>query len=185
MNIYEKLLRVQVELKAPKGQYNSFGKYKYRSCEDILTAVKPLLEKVGATITITDDLALVGDRFYVKATATFTDTEKCTAITNTAFAREDENKKGMDGSQVTGTASSYARKYALNALFLIDDNADPDTDADTADRPIDERHWKALQKAIKEHGLTPTAFLQSFGCSKPSDITYAIERNMIAQLEKE
>ena len=134
MNIYEKLLRVQVELKAPKGQYNSFGKYKYRSCEDILTAVKPLLDKVGATITITDDLVLVGDRFYVKATATFTDTEKCTAITNTAFAREDENKKGMDGSQITGTASSYARKYALNGLLLIDDTKDADTDENHNER---------------------------------------------------
>lgn len=144
MNIYEKLLRVQVELKAPKGQYNSFGKYKYRSCEDILTAVKPLLEKVGATITITDDLVLVGDRFYVKATATFTDTEKCTAITNSAFAREDENKKGMDGSQVTGTASSYARKYALNGLLLIDDTKDADTDENH-----NERKAKA-EKAEKE-----------------------------------
>lgn len=144
MNIYEKLLRVQVELKAPKGQYNSFGKYKYRSCEDILTAVKPLLDKVGATITITDDLVLVGDRFYVKATATFTDTEKCTAITNTAFAREDENKKGMDGSQITGTASSYARKYALNGLLLIDDTKDADTDENH-----NERKAKA-EKAEKE-----------------------------------
>lgn len=144
MNIYEKLLRVQVELKAPKGQYNSFGKYKYRSCEDILTAVKPLLDKVGATITITDDLVLVGDRYYVKATATFTDTEKCTAITNTAFAREDENKKGMDGSQITGTASSYARKYALNGLLLIDDTKDADTDENH-----NERKAKA-EKAEKE-----------------------------------
>lgn len=142
MNIYEKLLRVQVELKAPKGQYNSFGKYKYRSCEDILTAVKPLLEKVKATITISDELVLVGDRFYIKATASFidTDTNLGTTIENTAFAREDENKKGMDGSQITGTASSYARKYALNGLLLIDDTKDADTD---------ENHNKRKAKAEK------------------------------------
>jgi len=128
MTIYEKLLRVQVELKAPKGQYNSFGKYKYRSCEDILTAVKPLLDKVGATITLSDDIFLIGDRFYVKATATFHDVEKGSTITNSALAREDENKKGMDSSQVTGATSSYARKYALNGLFLLDDVKDADTD---------------------------------------------------------
>lgn len=134
MTIYEKLLRVQVELKAPKGQYNSFGKYKYRSCEDILTAVKPLLDKVGATITLSDDIFLVGDRFYVKATATFHDVEKGSTITNSALAREDENKKGMDGSQITGTASSYARKYALNGLLLIDDTKDADTDENHNER---------------------------------------------------
>ena len=134
MTIYEKLLRVQVELKAPKGQYNSFGKYKYRSCEDILTAVKPLLDKVGATITLSDDIFLVGDRFYVKATATFRDVEKGSTITNSALAREDENKKGMDGSQITGTASSYARKYALNGLLLIDDTKDADTDENHNER---------------------------------------------------
>lgn len=146
MNIYEKLLRVQVELKAPKGQYNSFGKYKYRSCEDILTAVKPLLEKVKATITISDELVLVGDRFYIKATASFidTDTNLGTTIENTAFAREDENKKGIDGSQITGTASSYARKYALNGLLLIDDTKDTDTDENH-----NERKAKA-EKAEKE-----------------------------------
>lgn len=134
MNIYEKLLRVQVELKAPKGQYNSFGKYKYRSCEDILTAVKPLLDKVGAIITLTDDLVIVGDRFYVKAQATFLDMEKFTSISSSAFAREDETKKGMDGSQITGTASSYARKYALNGLLLIDDTKDADTDENHNER---------------------------------------------------
>lgn len=144
MTIYEKLLRVQVELKAPKGQYNSFGKYKYRSCEDILTAVKPLLDKVGATITITDEIEHIGDRFYVRAQAAFMDVEKGTSICNSAFAREDETKKGMDGSQITGTASSYARKYALNGLLLIDDTKDADTDENH-----NERKAKA-EKAEKE-----------------------------------
>lgn len=136
MNIYEKLMKVQQELKAPKGQYNSFGKYKYRSCEDILEAVKPLLEKNKLTLTLTDTIVPASEnRFYVKATAKLTDIEIADAeeiepktIENTAFAREDAEKKGMDGSQITGTASSYARKYALNGLFLIDDTKDADTD---------------------------------------------------------
>lgn len=184
MKLYEKLLKVQTTLKAPKDKYNSFGKFKYRSCEGILEAVKPILKENELVLTLTDTIENRGDRYYVVATATIWDGEGA-RLSVTAYAREQDTKGGMDAAQITGAASSYARKYALNALFLIDDNADPDTDADTADRPIDERHWKALQKAIKEHGLTPTAFLQSFGCSKPSDITYAIERNMIASLEKE
>ena len=128
MSVNEKLLAVQAELKAPKEQYNNFGKYTYRSCEDILEAVKPLLAKNKATLRIADEIMLIGERFYIKATATFADIETGEAVTNTAFAREDETKKGMDGSQITGTASSYARKYCLNGLFLIDDTKDADTD---------------------------------------------------------
>lgn len=123
----EALRLIQQELKAPKGQYNSFGKYHYRSCEDIVESVKPLLAKHGVQLTLTDDIVMVGDRIYVKATATLYD-EKGVSETATAFAREPEQKKGMDESQITGTASSYARKYALNGLFLIDDTKDPDTD---------------------------------------------------------
>lgn len=118
------MLAVQNELKAPKGQYNSFGKYHYRSCEDILEAVKPLLVKQGLLLTISDDIISVGDRVYVKATVTISDGEH--SITNTALAREEESKKGMDGSQVTGASSSYARKYALNGMFCIDDTKDSD-----------------------------------------------------------
>lgn len=130
MNIFEKLLAIQQELKAPKGQYNSFGKYKYRSCEDILEAVKPICAKYNALLTVSDDLVYMGDRYYIKATATLVDTTETinNMIENTAFAREEETKKGMDGSQITGTASSYARKYALNGLFCIDDTKDADTD---------------------------------------------------------
>ena len=117
---------VQFKLKAPKGQVNSFGHYNYRSCEDILEAVKPLLHEAGLTLTLSDDVIAVGNRVYVKATATVTDGAE--SISNTAFAREAESKKGMDDSQVTGTASSYARKYALNGLFAIDDTKDADTD---------------------------------------------------------
>lgn len=127
MNIYEKLQAVQAELKVPKGQFNDFGKYKYRSCEDILEAVKPVLAAHNAAITVGDELINLGDRYYVKAIATFYDTEKGDTIQNAAFAREPENKKGMDDSQITGTASSYARKYALGGLLLIDDTKDADT----------------------------------------------------------
>lgn len=129
MSVLEKLGAIQCELKAPKGQYNSFGKYKYRSCEDILEAVKPLLIKHKCALTVTDDLRLIGERYYVCAEATLYDAEERETVTNTAFAREDEQKKGMDGSQITGTASSYARKYALNGLLLCDDTKDADTDA--------------------------------------------------------
>ena len=122
----KELIEIQKELKAPKGQYNSFGKYKYRSAEDILEAVKPLLHKHGCQLYLTDKIELIGDRFYVKATAVLTDGEDHIEVS--AYAREDLDKKGMDGSQITGTASSYARKYCLNGLFLIDDTKDADTD---------------------------------------------------------
>lgn len=121
-----KLQEIQHRLKAPKGQYNSFGKYKYRSCEDILEAVKPILNEVGCSLTLSDEVVLIGDRYYIKATAKLTGSD--TNETATAYAREDLDKKGMDGSQITGTASSYARKYALNGLFCIDDTKDADTD---------------------------------------------------------
>ena len=123
MNIYERMSEIQRELKAPKGQYNAFGKYNYRSCEDILDAVKKLL-KEGEFVNIEDEILLIGDRFYVKATAHF-----CLGggrISSSAYAREPLNKKGMDESQITGATSSYSRKYALNGLFAIDDNKDAD-----------------------------------------------------------
>lgn len=119
----EKLAKIQKELKAPKGQLNKFGGYNYRSCEDILEAVKPLLD--GAILTLQDEIINIGNRFYVKATATFTDGTYTHSVT--AMAREPETKKGMDESQITGMASSYARKYALNGLFCIDDTKDADT----------------------------------------------------------
>ena len=126
---FEKLAKVQGELKAPKGQKNSFGGYKYRSCEDILEAVKPLCVNAGLLLTITDNIMLVGDRYYIQATVSVSDSDEEKTVT--AYAREAQNKKGMDESQVTGAASSYARKYALNGMFLIDDTKDADTDAYT------------------------------------------------------
>lgn len=121
--IIKKLSQIQQQLKAPKSQHNNFGNYNYRNCEDILEAVKPLLGDL--VLTISDDIVSIGSRYYVKATATLSDGQN--TITNTAFARESETKKGMDESQITGASSSYARKYALNGLFCIDDTKDADS----------------------------------------------------------
>lgn len=152
MNIYEKLLAVQTELKAPKGQYNSFGKYKYRSCEDIVEAVKPLLLKYKAVLAITDDVVMRGERYYIQATTRFIDVETGDEINTTAYAREEETKKGMDGSQVTGASSSYARKYALNALFAIDDTKDSDSTNTHGKEPKEEEptisRLDALRNAV-------------------------------------
>ncbi len=126
MSVYKKLAAIQGELIAPKGQHNDFGKYNYRSCEDILKAVKPLCEKNDCMIYITNELKIVGDRYYVEAKVTFVDLESDEKIVSTAQAREEESKKGMDGSQVTGASSSYARKYALAGLFCIDNEKDSD-----------------------------------------------------------
>lgn len=127
MTIYEKLGNVQVSLKVPKTEFNAFGKYKYRTAENILEEVKPLLRQQKAVIVINDSLEQLGERYYIKATIDFIDTETSEKITVSAFAREEESKRGMDGSQVTGASSSYARKYALNGLFSIDDTKDSDT----------------------------------------------------------
>lgn len=142
----KEIIAIQSELKAPKSQFNKFGGYKYRKAEDILEAVKPLLNKQKCTLTITDDIVMVGNRIYVKATATIKN-EKGECETTTGWAREEETKKGMDGSQITGASSSYARKYALNGLFAIDDNADSDTTNDG-------QHQEAQQQTQAQH---PTA----------------------------
>lgn len=135
----KELIEIQNELKAPKNQWNSFGKYNYRSAEDILEAVKPLLKKHGCHLTISDEMIQLGDRYYVKATATLS--KDADSISTTAFAREPESKKGMDESQITGMASSYARKYALNGLFLIDDTKDADS--------MDNRPKDVLREALE------------------------------------
>lgn len=147
MNIYEKLLNIQNELKAPKNQFNKFGNYKYRNAEDILEAVKPICLKYKAVINVYDTIKQVGDRYYVEANAVITDVEKpAEYIENKASAREEESKKGMDSSQVTGATSSYARKYALNGLLCIDDTKDTDS----------EEYQKQVQKNNK--GTTPYNF---------------------------
>jgi len=127
------LTKIQSELKAPKNQFNSFGNYKYRSCEDILEALKPILKEMYATVVMSDDIVLIGERYYVKATVTLKTDEGETSTT--AYAREAQDKKGMDVSQITGATSSYARKYALNGLFLIDDVKDADTHDNTQPKP--------------------------------------------------
>jgi len=126
--IYEKLMRIQTELKAPKNLYNSFGKYKYRNAEGICEAVKSYLKGNNVSLTISDDVCEIGGRVYVKATATLTDCETGDFVSVSAYAREADDKKGMDAAQVTGATSSYARKYALNGLFLLDDTKDVDSE---------------------------------------------------------
>lgn len=182
----EKLIKIQQALKAPKNQYNDFGKYAYRSCEDILEAVKPLVAEEGLVLTLSDELVQMGDRYYVKATVTLTD--GTASIQAHAFAREAMTKKGMDESQVTGTASSYARKYALNGLFCIDDAKDADTEEyqsalvhsgqqhnkkSTLYDPV--KQWnnlvaRAINGGISQNELTQYV-IQQFKVSKPSDLT--------------
>ena len=150
----KRLIEIQTKLKAPKNQYNSFGKYNYRSCEDILEGVKPLLKETGLALIITDEIISLDGRFYVKATASLFDNDGKTVASTSALAREEETKKGMDGSQVTGASSSYARKYALNGLFAIDDTKDADStnthDKKEVAKPInpDEKIINALKEML-------------------------------------
>lgn len=152
MKVYEKLAYIQKTLKVSKENYNSFGKYKYRSCEDILEGVKPLCEEVKTVLTLTDAVVQIGDRYYIKATASLFDIESGDSVITDAYAREDLDKKGMDLAQVTGSVSSYARKYALNGLFCIDDTKDSDaTNKHGQDEPKDPPTFpKAVELVTKE-----------------------------------
>lgn len=176
MEFIEKIVAIQSELKAPKGQYNSFGKYNYRSCEDILEGVKPLLTKHGLVLTIQDSIDLIGDRFYVKATATITDGKE--QLSTSAYARESLDKKGMDASQVTGATSSYARKYALNGLLAIDDTKDADT-MDNSKKPVQQTqetvyNWQTLKARATQGGISEDDLVhyvtETFKVSKPSEL---------------
>lgn len=176
MEFIEKIVAIQSELKAPKGQYNSFGKYNYRSCEDILEGVKPLLAKHGLVLTIRDGIELIGDRFYVKATATITDGKE--QLSTEAYARESAEKKGMDASQVTGATSSYARKYALNGLLAIDDTKDADT-MDNSKKPVQQTqetvyNWQTLKARATQGGISEEELVhyvtETFKVSKPADL---------------
>lgn len=200
MNVYQKLITVQSKLKAPKSQYNSFGKYNYRNCEDILEALKPLLSEVGATVIISDSIEKVDNRFYVKATVMFIDTEAegGTPIMASAYAREEDSKKGMDGSQVTGATSSYARKYALNGLFAIDDTKDADFgdnrgDGDKAKATGADAHFDAsIQYATKEqtdaltqaYGARLGEFLAKVNVSDIKLLPFKVAEDAIAKLEE-
>ena len=195
-NVYFKLMKVQSKLKAPKGQYNQFGRYSYRSCEDILEALKPLLAEVEAIVNVSDEVKLIGDRFYVEATAMFLDCETGDSIVATAYAREDESKKGMDLAQVTGSVSSYARKYALNGLFAIDDNKDSDaTNTHGKDiKPnmtpvsgLSEAQLKRLfaigNKAGFKKDVVEATVKKMFGC-EPKDMTKDQYNTVCERLEK-
>lgn len=158
-NIYSKLSKIQSELKVPKNQYSKFGEYNYRNCEDILEALKPMLKEVGAVITLADEIQLLGARYYIKAVATLTDIDSKESITSTAYAREDEDRKKMDGSQLTGSASSYARKYALNGLFAIDDTKDSDYTNKGEETPS---RTQTRSKAPKAQPKTPNDYKIEF-----------------------
>ena len=165
MTIYEKLSAIQSELKAPKSQYNSFGKYNYRNCEDILEAVKPLCAKYKAVSVMGDEVIQIGERYYIKSTARLIDLESDGVVENTAYAREEAEKKGMDGSQVTGASSSYARKYALNGLFAIDDTKDSDTTNNGQTAPREGTKAQAVVKAEEFKRLTNSELVQVYGVS--------------------
>ena len=196
MGIQEKLMNIQYELKCNKSQYNSFGRYAYRSSEDILEAVKPLLYKYKATLVINDDIVLIGDRFYVKATSKITDIETGECVESTAFAREDESQKGMSSAQVTGSVSSYARKYSMNALFAIDDNKDADS-TNTHNKDIkpnmtpvsglSEAQIKRLfaigNKAGFKKDVVEATVKKMFGC-EPKDMTKDQYNTVCERLEK-
>lgn len=165
----KELISIQTELKAPKNQFNKFGGYKYRSCEDILEALKPLLKKYGCFVTISDDVQQIGERYYIKSTVTITNSEG-KKETSTALARESATKKGMDDSQITGSASSYARKYALNGLFAIDDNKDVDSIQPQQKEPkkstISATRFKAALQAIEKGDYTKEELLSSFSLTE-------------------
>lgn len=190
------LAEIQAQLKVPKSQFNSFGKYAYRSAEDILEAAKPIITRHGFAVTLSDEVVVVGERYYVRATATLTN--GTVTYTSTAYAREEESKKGMDGSQVTGASSSYARKYALNGLFATDDTKDSDS-TNTHDtsavngkrdtvRKLCERYSKS--KLAKEQSLAAIAHdvLQKHSLSGLSALKEcnnpAVFDDMIATLEE-
>lgn len=167
---------IQHKLKAPKGQYNSFGKYNYRSCEDILEGVKPLLKEHNLALLIDDEIVQIGERYYVKATAKITDGREF--VSATAYAREPDTKKGMDESQITGATSSYARKYALNALLCIDDTKDADT-MDNSKKPVQQTqetvyNWNSLKTRAVQGGISEDDLVhyvtETFKVSKPSEL---------------
>ncbi len=185
------LTQIQQELKAPKGRFNSFGNYRYRSCEDILESVKPLLAAHNATMVIMDEVVQVADRVYIKATCIFK-AEDGTYVETTAYAREADSKKGMDCSQVTGTASSYARKYALNGLFLIDDTKDADTNEyfaqtqaeQTASEKIGAIRGAALEKELVTTGNDPQKFRDHYGVTSLAELTELQVSQVINGLRK-
>lgn len=190
MNIYEKLSEIQNELKVPKGQRNTFGNYNFRSCEDIMETAKPVCKKHKTTLVVGDTLVQLGDRYYIEAKATLYDLESDTSIINTAYAREEETKKGMDASQITGATSSYARKYALNGLFNIDDNKDADTNEytkRTKEVSITEDTIKLMEelnlKSVKA-GVDLDTICETYKVKSTAQLTLEQLKNAINKLNK-
>lgn len=174
MGAYEKLSEIQKAIRAPKSLWNNFGRYTYRSAEGILEALKPYLAEQKAAVTLSDEIIAIGGRVYVKATATMIDVESglSDAVVVSAYAREPEDKKGMDVSQITGATSSYARKYALNGLLLLDDAKDPDTDE--CKREGDGRHEERLKEMrayLSKHGISEKRLIQEYKLTGPESIT--------------
>lgn len=182
-NVLQKLLKVQLELKAPKNQYNEFGRFYYRSCEDILEGTKPLCEKYNCLILLTDNMKMVGDRIYVEATATFFDIDSEECIVSVACAREEDKKDKMDRSQTTGSASSYARKYALNGLLQIDDVKDADgLEPDKQPKPAPKSAPKPSAKPAAPKPATPKVPASSteYANQTPKTITEAQRKRLFA-----
>ena len=189
----KELIEIQGSLEAPKNQHNSFGNYDYRSCEDILTALKPLMKKLECYLVICDEVVNIGDRYYVKATATLTNKDG-KSVSNTAYARESLDKKGMDDSQITGSTSSYARKYALNGLFAIDDTKDADTMDNrkqvtrVTPKVTYEQASQGGSSAPVNAGSSPLAsakqieFIQSLGGTPTRDMTVGQAKELISNL---
>lgn len=195
-NIYRKLSEIQVKLKATKDLYNSFGRYSYRSAESILEAMKPLLDEYKVALVINDDIVMIGERYYVKATARLIDGETGEYVEATAFAREDESKKGQDLSQLTGSTSSYARKYAMNGLLAIDDNKDSDDlnkhgkediKVNMTPSGLSEAQLKRLyaigNKAGIKKEVVDSTVKKSFGC-EAKNMTKEQYQNICERLEK-
>ena len=184
MNVYEKLMTVQTKLRAPKGQYNSYGGYSYRSCEDILEALKPLLAEVGAIVNISDEVKLIGDRFYVEATAMFLDCETGDSVVARASAREAQTRKGMDDSQITGAVSSYARKYALNGLFAIDDNKDADSTNthNKENKPNTTTRSKEIKPNMTPTGITEAQLKRLFAIGNKAGIKKEVVEGTVRKI---
>jgi len=184
------LAKIQAAVKAPKGQFNNFGKYKYRSCEDIVEAIKPVINPLGFALTLSDEVVFIGTRFYIKATATLTDGNE--TYIATAYAREEEVKKGMDGSQITGASSSYARKYALNGLFAIDDTKDADStntgkeELKTASNDISDKERDYLNELLEnstyEEGMRKKMYIRLNGIETAEDYEKAKANLLMNQL---
>ena len=192
MTLIEKLSKIQQELKAPKNLFNKFGGYSYRNAEGILEAFKPYEGKYKVSLVVSDNVMAVGDRVYITATARLYDCESNESIGVSANAREQETKKGMDEAQITGAASSYARKYALNGLFLLDDTKDPDTDEariesdarNASAKRIGETKAKALESMLSEKGVAVTVIYQQYNVKALAELTEEQHASVVRRLSK-